>query len=428
MPGGTAAADVVVELHRDPKSSRRYYINPFTKQSVWVSNFHKNMRPYVQNVDRDVVVVEKEAAKPKKMVVELHPHGGSHFFVHPFTRKSVWMEDFHSSMQKYVQNVDRDVIVVLRRKTVAANPQSECAAVLRAKAPRVVPCRQTAPSSKALCQERPKYLPNCGLRNVYITVTSGRPSSNKIPLDTLNPGAARLVDLRLHKAMIPVSEYAVDAHNNNVWVQYGAGHSSAASVAIEPYGNYCAGEIGARLQTLLAAATGADFKVELSARLNRFTYSADTPFRFVVSDAARLRLCSNAAGLDGTDTTNTHRVEESANNNRVVYLAAKLDANTGRYVLTSTHIDVSGPRMLLVKVPAMHNRLVDAVSLVSNACGGKGFVRYENPHSGGAPASAFPPFRLFETLLFTLTTPSGRVYNLNGVAATYVFQLTMNMS
>ena len=427
-------APVVVELHRHAASQDRFYVNPFTGRSVWLKDFHSDMRAHVKNVDRDVVVVEAAAAAA--VVVELHPHGNGHYYyVNPFTHKSVWVKDFHSDMRAHVKDVDRDVAVVVRRRGIGAanagacNPQSACVLRARGRPPRrprapLAP----APASRGHCVRKPTAAARSQLRHVYVTVTSSAPAANKIPVAALNAGAARLVDLRLHKAMIPVSEYAVDAHNNAVRVEFGAGYASSATVAITPHGNYCAGEIAARLQALLAAATGAAFTVALSARLNRFTYSADVPFRFRVSeDAENTNLCARAAGLDGGDTSSAYRQTEDLAA-AAVYLAAKLDAATGRYALLSTHIDVSGPRMLLVRVPAMHNRLVDAVSLVSNVRGaGAGFVRYENPHSGGVPRACFEPHRLFDALRFTLTTPGGRAYNLNGVAATYVFQLTMTL-
>ena len=364
----------------------------------------------------DLMDKQINCTNPLENTLTLYQYKETYYYVHPLTGETRWVDTLYDDLSEYLDVEQLDLIIsdqvycTTKSAEILESPYISQDVVIR--------------------QPVTHYL-----RNYYITVntidrdTTAYPESHtfSIPFKPTIPSFSKLVNFRLHKAVVAKSQYVIDRHNDTLTIQYGAEYGLSETLTFTPLGNYSAVELASRIDLMGGAVTGlTNFSCGLDISTARLTFLCDVPFRFVFSSGvATDGECRAPVGLRVSDTTNEYHNSATISDNVIKYYftAKEFDGGTAAYRIVSGHVDVSGSQMLLLRLQQYENLLVGFIPMHDPRPPGA-VVYYNNIHTGTASRGWNGYKDVHPYVVCNVTDTLGRPYNFNGINCTYVFEVT----
>lgn len=215
------------------------------------------------------------------------------------------------------------------------------------------------------------------------------------------PTNARIVGVRLHKAVVPKSQNTIHSRNNVVVVQR-SDTQTQASIELKP-GHYNAHDLAQILQAGIRDRLNLpDFTVALDLTTGTFRLACPSaPFAIVGKGTT----CHIPLGLTGQ---------------KLSYTWASNEEN-GEHVVRTNHANVSGSQLLVMTVRELKDDPVAHIPMYDLGAGR--LVFYHNPETGGDPRPQHARPLNFGRLTCTLRDEYGDLYDFNGINGTYVFEI-----
>jgi len=365
----------------------------------------------------------------ERMIIKLYQVPGhcAYFYVNPFTGFSKWFRNIVADMSPFcaVDKIDLIIINNKKNKHNLLKPTVNTDIIIPKPCPVI------------------KYL-NC----FYITVeTNSRDKSQcpntsefVVPMQQHMPNYLEVANLRLHKAIIPKSQYVIDKHNYEIIIEYTPEGSDegcdwiSTTVLELQVGDYSATQIATMVQELSRVQVHPSFVCTLNQGQATFTFECDIPFRFNVCPSGQpIRfLCLYPIGLHPGDTLNPHYYSPSTltchSTCGLFYIACSKPNGENGFTLTSSHIDVSGCKLLQVRVRELHDRLIGCIPL-HDIYPSKKIVYYKNPRCstlerGWPSCKGEVHAKRLRQFHCSVTDTTGRLYNFHGMNCTYIFEVT----
>ena len=236
------------------------------------------------------------------------------------------------------------------------------------------------------------------------------------------PVGSKIVNFRLHTAVISKAQHTVDSHNNRIDLEVSG---RLYELILSPPGNYSACQIVEKVQTLVRESVPElpEFRVELDAVTARLTFSSSNqPFRFRIPlDARKRAVCQSPLGLRGTNTGSLYYENGEKG---YCYFQSRASAG-GRQEVLSGHVDVSGARMLRYSLRQYGGGDLEVGHVPLHDEPSTGVVCYSSQHTGTREWGWDTPLEFSPVVVCVATDSLGRPYNFHGVACTYVFEVTI---
>lgn len=343
---------------------------------------------------------KKRLNQDERLVLKVYQYENykSYFYVNPFTQETRWFQDIVTDMANHCSLEQIDLV-----------------------------CAHNSPSNHVL----PTFCTR--LIQKYITINTddqpvhscGVSDQSLIQLSFCVP--LELVNLSLHKAIIPKSQYVIDTHNNMLFVQFGDNFCNDAHLVL-PIGNYSVQEIAVSIQSLGQTLVHSSFTCTLDLQMYTLRFECNIQFRFNILPYDKLPICFDPVGMRPNDTENPYTVSSVCGTHQNFYYQSRLDDDTGKQLMVTSHVDVSGCQLLLIRSPTLHDRLVACVPL-NDINPPAGIVFYHNENRPLRPEygwnySMTRMKRSFKQIECCVTDSRGRRYNFHDVRRVYVFELT----
>lgn len=327
---------------------------------------------------------------------------GAYYYVNPFNEQTAWLDDVQTDLFPFVDNPEDQLVFVLVEYPDRSDP--------------------VAPLERCL-------------QNKYITVNTNAkhkmlvggsvevgPGEFPVHLFPAVPVGSKIVNFRLHTAVVSKTQHTVDSHNNRIDIEAGG---RLYELEISPSGNYSACDIARKVQDLIRAQVSElqDFEVTLDPVTATLRISSRTSaFRFRVPlDARKRAVCQSPLGLRGTDTGSAYY--QSGEKGFCYFASAP--GSDGSHSLVTGHVDVSGARMLRYSLRQYGGGDLEVGHVPLHDEPTTGVVCYSSQHTGTREWGWETPLEFSPVVVCAATDSLGRPYNFHGVACTYVFEVTI---